>query len=196
MEGAPPREFRLALPDWLDDGVMRSADGTHAEARMAFAIAIARRNVEAGSGGPFGAAIFDLASGRLLAAGVNLVESAACSAAHAEIVAITLAQRAVGDWNLAAAAARRVLVSSVEPCAMCLGAIPWSGVAALECGAAAEDAAAIGFDEGDKPSAWADGLRARGLTVRTGLLRAEAAAVLRDYAQRGGTLYQPRDGAG
>jgi tRNA(Arg) A34 adenosine deaminase TadA len=196
MDGAPPREFRLALPDWLDDGVMRMADGVRADTRVAFAIALARRNVEAGTGGPFGAAVFDLDDGRLLGCGVNLVESAACSAAHAELVAITLAQRAVGGWNLAAADARRVLVSSVEPCAMCLGAIPWSGVAALECGAAAEDAAAIGFDEGDKPAAWADGLRARGLTVRTGLLRAEAAAVLRDYARRGGTLYQPRDGTG
>lgn len=196
MEPPLPRALRLALPDWLDAAFERTADGTCAESRMAFAIGLARRNVEHATGGPFGAAVFDLAGGRLLGCGVNLVEHGGCSAAHAEIVALAFAQRAAGSWNLGAGGAQRVLVSSVEPCAMCLGAVPWSGVVALECGASAADAEAIGFDEGDKPAAWADSLRARGVTVATGVHGAEAAAVLRTYAQRGGALYQPRRGAG
>ncbi|MDA1259842.1 MAG: nucleoside deaminase [Planctomycetota bacterium] len=194
MERSPPHQFGLALPAWLDAELMSTARSNHAAARMTFAVELARRNVAAGTGGPFGAAVFDLESGRLVACGVNLVEAAACSAAHAEIVALTLAQSARGEWNLGAGGARSVLVSSVEPCAMCLGAIPWSGVVALECGAAAADAEAIGFDEGDKPAAWIKSLGARGIAVSIGILRDEATAVLREYQRSGGALYQP--GAG
>ncbi len=162
---------------------------------MDFAIALARRNLAEGTGGPFGAAVFEISDGRLLACGVNVVEASGASVAHAEILALTLAQRATAQWNLAAEGARRVLVSSAAPCAMCLGALPWSGIAALECGAATDDVEAIGFDEGDKPANWEARLRARGVEVRSDIRRAEATAVLRDYARRGGSLYQPRSGA-
>lgn len=183
--------LRILLPAWLAATRPAGACLTP-ETRVAWAIGLARRNVAGGHGGPFGAAVFDLDTGALLASGVNAVAAAHCSAAHAEIVALALAQAGAGDWDLGIGGARRVLASSSEPCAMCLGALPWSGVVALEYAAAEADAAAIGFDEGDKPERWPERLRARGIEVRGGVLRAEAAAVLKDYARAGGTIYQPR----
>jgi tRNA(Arg) A34 adenosine deaminase TadA len=69
---------------------------------------------------------------------------------------------------------------------MCFGAIPWSGVRQLVCGARASDAEAIGFDEGPKPARWVAALEARGIKVVRDIQRAEARAVLREYA---GPLY-------
>jgi tRNA(Arg) A34 adenosine deaminase TadA len=163
---------------------------------MRFAIGLARRNVREGTGGPFGAAVFERATGRLLGAGVNLVTFAGCSLLHAEVVALALAQQAAGTYDLGAPGLPECqLVSTVDPCAMCLGAVPWSGVAELVCGAAEEDARGIGFDEGDKPADWEGALRARGLGVVRGLLREEARAVLQEYAAAGGVLYNGRAAA-
>jgi len=161
-------------------------------ARMALVLDLARANIRAGSGGPFGAAVFAAESGGLLAAGVNLVTSAHCSIAHAEMVALAMAQQALGHHDLRfAVPGGCVLVSTAEPCAMCLGALPWAGIARLVCGARDEDIRAIGFDEGDKPGRWPALLRRRGIGVTRDLMRAEAVAVLRDYADGGGEIYGP-----
>ena len=77
---------------------------------------------------------------------------------------------------------------------MCLGAVPWSGVRSLVCGARDEDARSIGFDEGDKPGDWVASLSGRGIRVQRDVCRAAAAGVLRDYIASGGKLYNP--GAG
>ena len=65
------------------------------EDRMRLVIDMARHNVERGTGGPFGAGVFD-SEGRLIAPGVNLVVSSNCSILHAEIIALSLAQRILG----------------------------------------------------------------------------------------------------
>ena len=72
------------------------------------------------------------------------------SLAHAEMVAVSLAQSAIGNWNLGSTGDAQ-LVTSCEPCAMCFGAVPWSGVSSIIWGASKEDAEERGFDEGDKP---------------------------------------------
>ena len=59
---------------------------------MALAIELSRQNVDRGGGGPFGAAVFDRDSGRLVAAGVNRVVPQSCSVTHAEMVVIMIAQ--------------------------------------------------------------------------------------------------------
>ncbi|MBN1417654.1 MAG: nucleoside deaminase [Planctomycetes bacterium] len=159
---------------------------------MRLAIALAARNIEEGSGGPFGAAVFERTSGRLVAAGMNLVVSARTSVAHAEIVAIILAQARLGTYDLGADDMPALeLATSVEPCAMCLGAIHWSGLRGLLCGARDEDARAIGFDEGPKPPAWAEALARGGIDVRRDILREEAASILRRYVTVGGPIYNP-----
>jgi tRNA(Arg) A34 adenosine deaminase TadA len=72
---------------------------------------------------------------------------------------------------------------------MCFGAIPWSGVSGLACGARGGDARAIGFDEGPKLSDWVGALTRRGISVQRDLLRHEACAVLSEYAAKGGVIY-------
>ena len=75
-----------------------------------------------------------------------------------------------------------------------LGATLWSGVTRLVCGARAEDAEAIGFDEGPKLPDWAAQLEARGIEVIRDVERGYAAAVLQEYAAGGGPVYNGRGG--
>jgi len=186
-----PHRIEFSLPDWIAD-FEAGWPGGDAAARMSFVVAAARRNVTEGTGGPFAAGIFETASGRLVALGVNRVVAEQLSMLHAEMIAIALAQRALGRADLGAAGLPALeLVTSVEPCAMCLGAILWSGVGRVVSGATDADARAIGFDEGPKPVDWTAQLAERGITVRAGLLRDEARKVLEDYARCGGTIYNP-----
>jgi len=188
----------LSLPPWLERS-LPSPDKVFPaiEDRMRQVIGLAEQNIAAGTGGPFAAAIFDGATGRLVAAGVNLVTSLNSSIAHAEIIAIMLAQQRSGTYDLGGNGMPPFeLVSSAEPCAMCLGAIPWSGVRRLVCGASGEDVAGIGFDEGAKPAGWQREFEARGIAVVRNVCRSEAVAVLRRYAEQGGIIYNSRQGGG
>jgi len=157
---------------------------------MRFVIELASMNVVKESGGPFAAAVFETHSGRLVAIGLNLVVSTNCSLAHAELVALANAQQAVRNFDLGAAGLpEHELATSSEPCAMCYGAIPWSGVRRILCGARARDAETIGFDEGPKPKRWVAELKKRHITVVRDLCRAEAVAVLQQYKKGGGAIY-------
>ena len=183
----------MRLPDWVNEFLAQwTQDFDSNEAKMRFVIELARRNVEHQTGGPFGAAVFDAASGKLIAPGVNLVEPANCSIAHAEMVALALAQQTLGSFDLSQGARSCELVTSTEPCAMCLGAIPWSGVRHVTCGARGEDACAIGFDEGAKPDDWIGALASRGIKVTRDVLRDKARAVLNHYHTTGGRIYNAR----
>jgi tRNA(Arg) A34 adenosine deaminase TadA len=186
----------LKLPGWVESFVSRQdAAFDSVEAKMRLGIQLARRNIEHRTGGPFGAAIFEMNSGRLVSVGVNLVQPLNCSILHAEMVAIVLAQRAVGSYDLGGEGRpSHELVTSTEPCAMCLGAIPWSGVRRVVCGAAGEDACAIGFDEGAKPTDWVGELHKREIAVVRGILREEATSVLQQYADLGGVIYNATGG--
>ena len=156
---------------------------------MGLVVELSRQNVERTTGGPFGAAVFDR-EGRLIAPGINMVAASNCSVLHAEIVALALAQKVLGRYDIGAAGSLCYdLVASTEPCAMCLGAVPWSGVSRLICGARDEDARDVGFDEGAKPPNWDAELVRRGITVLRDVLREEAVGVLRAYATAGGPIY-------
>lgn len=187
----------IRLPEWAE-GYLDTARLRYfpdAFARMQLAIELSRLNVERGTGGPFGAAIFDSDRGELIAIGMNLVVPSCCSMAHAEMVAITVAQQRLGCFDLGSDPKRCYeLVTSCEPCAMCFGAIPWSGVRSVLCGARDADARAIGFDEGPKMADWQHALEQRGIRVVTDLCRDAAAAVLRHYAEINGTIYNGRLG--
>jgi len=185
--------YRLQLPDWVGACIQESDKVfTTAEERMELAITLAVNNIE-NNGGPFGAAIFEQHSGRLVAPGVNLVLQSNCSVVHAEIVAIMLAQQEVANFDLGAEGFPGYeLVTTTEPCAMCLGAIPWSGISNLVCGARDEDARSIGFDEGDKPDNWTQKLQSRSISVTRDILRDKAKAVLQQYIDAGGIIYNGR----
>ena len=157
---------------------------------MHLVLDLARRNVAEQHGGPFGAAIFDDATDHIVGPGVNLVIPASNPTAHAEIVAIAVAGARLGQYDLGGDGSRpTTLVASTEPCAMCLGATPWSGVSTLIVGARDEDARAIGFDEGSKPDDWVAYLESRGISVQVDVLREQAADVLRQYMATGGEIY-------
>ncbi|OQW35509.1 MAG: hypothetical protein A4E19_01530 [Nitrospira sp. SG-bin1] len=161
--------------------------------RMRFVIRLALRNVTAKTGGPFGAAVFETLTGRLIAVGVNVVEPTNCSLAHAETVALAHAHRALKHFDLGAADLPKLeLVTSCEPCAMCYGAIMWSGVRKIVCAARGSDAMAIGFDEAPKPHNWVAELKKRRITVARDLGREEAIAVFRRYRQMSGLMYNVR----
>ena len=181
----------VQLPDWIDDALSESAQiYPSVEERMQLIIKLARLNIEHKTGGPFGAGIFELESGRLISLGVNLVESSNCSIAHAEMVAIAVAQRVIGSYDLGSRKSMACqLVTSTEPCAMCLGAVPWSGVRSVVCGARDEDARSIGFDEGHKPPDWIQSLESHRISVVRDVLREEARAVLLEYNKQGGLIY-------
>jgi len=183
-------EVCIRLPDWIKGFVATSPDVfPNVEDRMHFVIALARQNVQRETGGPFASAVFDH-SGRLIAPGVNMVVTSNCSVLHAEIVALVLAQKALGRYDLSDGGRLHYdLVASAEPCAMCFGAVPWSGVRRLVCGARDEDARAIGFDEGPKLDDWVKALNNRGIEVLRDVLREEASVVLREYVAAGGTIY-------
>lgn len=184
----------MTLPDWLEDFIdNRKFSGSDHNAQMLFVVALARENVLRGTGGPFAAGVFD-AAGRLVAPGVNLVTSSQCSVFHAEMVALMLAQKILGRFDLSNAGRENyTLISSVEPCAMCFGAIPWAGVTHLVCGAREADARAVGFDEGDKVGDWQLALRKRGISVTADVRRDEAREVLDRYAHAGGPIYNSRN---
>lgn len=184
----------FALPAWVDE-VMDDHRYADPEDQVLFAIDLARRNIAAETGGPFGAAVFEIESGRLVAAGVNLVVPTNTAIAHAEIVAIALAGQAVRNFDLGSEGLPEMaLACSCEPCAMCFGAVPWSGVRRLLTGARDSDARAIGFDEGPKMSDWRSQLEARGIEVMVDVEREAGARVLADYVAAGGPVYNGRSG--
>ncbi|MFU8877433.1 MAG: nucleoside deaminase [Wenzhouxiangellaceae bacterium] len=187
------QSFQIKLPQWCIELAASLPDTVPTiEDRMALAIELSRQNVENETGGPFGAVVAGMESGKIIALGVNRVEPQSCSSAHAEIVALSLAQQRLGTWNLAEAMPEPLeLVTSCEPCAMCLGAIPWSGVRRVICGATKQHAEETGFDEGARDPAWREMLNHRGIELQTAVLHEQAAEVLRLYQASGARIYNP-----
>ena len=184
------RPLTIEFPAWLDELVDRNRVYHGDEDRMRLVIDLSRENVLRDTGGPFGAAVFESESGRLVSVGTNLVVGHHNSALHAEMVALMLAERQVGSFTLAGPdLPRHELVTSCDPCAMCLGAALWSGVRRIVTGAMREDAVALGFDEGPVFPESYRYLDRRGIAVARGLLRPEARAVLELYRSRGGIQY-------
>ena len=185
---------KIELPGWVSDFLENWQEPLSTiSQRMQLVIALSEENIRQETGGPFAAVVVREETGELVSVGINLVTSAGLSMAHAEIVALSLAQSAIGEWNLSHAG-RLQLITSCEPCAMCFGAVPWSGVKSMICGARKKDAEAAGFDEGDKPGQWVRSLQRRGIEVQRGVLRAEAAAVLLYYRDHGGPIYNASHG--
>ena len=75
-------QLHLTLPPWVHDQVDADAVYETVNSRITLAVELSQLNVSHQSGGPFGAAVFNIA-GRLLGVGVNRVVPHYCSAAHA-----------------------------------------------------------------------------------------------------------------
>ncbi len=142
--------YGLELPAWVADYLVQQP-GTYPtqDARMDLVSKLAQRTIPYGTGGPLGAGVFRLDTQELVASGVNLVLSSKSSMAHIKFVAMQMAPQIMGSHNLGAIGfPNHELVTSYEPCSMCPGAISWSGVRHIFCGARGSDAEAVGFDEG------------------------------------------------
>ena len=124
---------------------------------------------------PVGAVVLDEA-GAVIAGGRNRREADADPTAHAEIVAIRSAARALGSWRLAGC----TLVVTLEPCTMCAGAVTAARLSRLVYGAADPRAGAAG-------SLW-DVLHDRRLgpdvEVIGGVLAAECGGLLQDFFEQ------------
>ena len=184
--------IEIEYPDWVGAVIDWDVSVVSVEDRMRLAIEVARENVVRGTGGPFGAAVFESVSGRLVSVGMNLVVASRNSALHAEVVAIMMAESRLGSYSLQGdGMPEHQLVTSCDPCAMCLGATLWSGVTSFVTGALREDAKALGFDEGPVFPESYQYLEERGIALERGVLRDEAREVLVEYEARGGRIYNP-----
>lgn len=186
----PVLRVEVSCPAWVEDFVDWERRYGSDQDRMRLAVELSRENVEHETGGPFGAAIFEVGTGRLVSVGVNSVVRLDNSTLHGEIVAFMMAQRRLGSFTLAGAGMRaHELFTSCEPCAMCLGAALWSGVSRIVYGASGDDVRAVGFEEGPVFPQSHDYLTSRGVSLEGGLLRDDAKRVLERYRERQGTLY-------
>jgi tRNA(adenine34) deaminase len=137
---------------------------------MALAIEQAR-GAERGGDVPIGAVI--ARDGEPLAAAGNEREARGDATAHAEILAIRAASAALGGWRLPGT----TLYVTLEPCAMCAGAIVLARIPEVVFGAADPKAGAAGsvIDVLAEPAL---NHRPR---VRSGVMEEECAALLRDF---------------
>lgn len=142
------------------------------EAHMARALALARQAADAGEA-PIGCVIVDEA-GEIVAEGANAPIASHDPTAHAEIVALRKAAAVLGNYRLKSGL---TLYVTLEPCAMCAGAISHARIARLVYGAS--DAKGGGVENGsrvfEQPTChWKP-------KVVSGVLAVESATMLRDF---------------
>ncbi|AOD14175.1 nucleoside deaminase [Xanthomonas fragariae] len=182
-------QVHLTLPDWIHAHVDDSRAYPGDEYKVALAIELSRMNVQARSGGPFGAVVFG-PDHHIIAAAVNCVVRQTTSLAHAENMAYMLAQQRLRTPRLNDALSPVTLATSAQSCCQCYGATVWAGIDRLLIGARAEDVMALTeFDEGPLPADWVGELTRRGIDVVRDVHREQACAVLRNYNEGGGAHY-------
>lgn len=106
---------------------------------MDVAIDLSDDNFEKNYGGPFGACV--VKDGKIIGKGINRVVKNNDPTAHAEIVAIRSACKAINSYDLS----NCEIYTSCYPCPMCLSAIIWSNIKKVYYANTKEDAANIGF---------------------------------------------------
>src|SRR4029453_16292657 len=119
------------------------------------------------------------------------------SSVHAEVMALSLAQRRVGRWDLGADGADLELVVNWGPGVMCYGATMWSGVRSLAiAGEGAEVEELTGFDEGPMPADWAGEFERRGIRGSVGVGHDDAIEVFRAFGASDAVVYNARGAGG
>jgi tRNA(Arg) A34 adenosine deaminase TadA len=190
-------EFILSLPDWaIEENKKLPEVLPTLEDRMAEVVRFSRINFERGTGGPFAAGVFERDTGKPVVIGVNRVVPLGCSSAHAEVMTLSVAQQILGTHDLGAAGLPAYqLVVNWRPCAMCYGAVLWSGIRSLViAGSGPELEEITGFDEGPIHPQWDEELAKRGVSLVQDILRDEAISVYRDFAASGALVYNARQG--
>ncbi|MDX1692250.1 MAG: nucleoside deaminase [Ketobacteraceae bacterium] len=187
-----PQPLAVQFPEWLEKVVKPGDIYATETARMELAVHLSDLQVQHRTGGPFGAAVFNLETGAVVGVGVNRVVPDNASIAHAEVVAWSCAQRYLATYDLASTALPELgLYSSSQPCVACWGGLFWTGLSKLVCGATKADVEQLaGFDEGPVPADWDRLLEDAGIAVIKELCRGEAREVLRRYGASG-VIYNP-----
>lgn len=144
---------------------------------MRQAIALSRRGMAGGAGGPFGAVV--VRDGVVVAEGWNQVTSTNDPTAHAEVVAIRRACTALGRFDLRGC----TVFTSCEPCPMCLAALYWSRCEAVVYGNDRLQAAQAGFDDDFLYAEIPKPIAERSLTMRR-LQEAAALEVFQEWAAK------------
>ena len=188
----------LDLPDWAveEHNKLPEFFSTNEE-RMAAVIEFSRINFQQKTGGPFAAGIFERDTGKLIVIGVNRVMPFHCSSAHAEIMAISLAQKLLGVYDLGAEGlpAHQIVVNW-RPCTMCFGAVLWSGVRSLViAGDGPELEEITGFDEGPIHPEWRKELDKRGIELAEDVLRKDAIEAYKEFSASRDFVYNARLGS-
>jgi len=111
-------------------------------------------------------------------------------------MAISVAQKILGTFDLGGAGLpAHQLVVNWRPCAMCYGAVLWSGVRSLViAGEGPELEEITGFDEGPIHPEWEAELQRRGIEVVNNILRNEALDAYREFAHSHNLVYNARQG--
>jgi len=122
---------------------------------------------------PVGAVV--VKDGEIIAAAHNLVESSRDASAHAEMLALSMASKAVGDWRLEGCS----LYVTLEPCPMCTGAILNSRVSEVVFGAFDAEMGCCG-----SRTDLTDGLLSRGVRCVGGIMEEECAEILSEAFRR------------
>lgn len=108
---------------------------------MQEAIDLAKKNLQNGDGGPFGAVV--VKDGEIVGRGYNKVVSTNDPSAHAEVNAIRDACKNLESFHLTGCE----IYTSCEPCPMCLGTIYWSRINKIYYAADRNHATTAGFDD-------------------------------------------------
>jgi tRNA(Arg) A34 adenosine deaminase TadA len=191
-------QFTLTMPTWAEAELERLPTYlTSLEERMTAVVRFSQLNLEFGTGGPFAAGVFERDSGKLVVIGVNRVVPHNCSSAHAEVMALSLAQQKLGTFDLGEAGRPAYqLVVNWRPCAMCYGALLWSGVRSLViAGSGPELEAITGFDEGPIHPDWQGELEKRGVEVVNNVETAAAILVFEAFRDSHALVYNGRRGS-
>jgi len=143
---------------------------------MRRAISLARKSMNEGQGGPFGAVI--VRQGEIIGEGWNQVVARKDPTAHGEISAIRDACTRLDSFSLQGCD----IYTTGQPCPMCLGAIHWARIDHIYYGFRISDAAAIGFDDTAIFEEFAKTPELRKI-ASTELLRAEALVLADEYQQ-------------
>lgn len=191
-------QIRLELPDWAIAELNQLP--THLptyEEQMAAVIKFSRLNIQHQTGGPFAAGVFERDTGRLVVIGVNRVVPHSCSSAHAEVLALSLAQHRLGTFDLGGPGLpAHQLVVNWRPCAMCYGATIWSGVQRVViAGGGPELEDITGFDEGPIYPNWRHELQIRGIDLVEDVMKVEAIQVFHEFAASNQLVYNGRLGS-
>lgn len=135
---------------------------------MQSALAEARAAADEGEM-PIGAVV--VCGGRIVGKGHNRVESLSDATAHAEMQALTAAMNALGSKYLPEC----TIYVTVEPCAMCAGALAWSQIGEVVYGAA---------DPKRGYSTYSTAILHPKTKVRSGLLEEECREVMEQFFKK------------